>query len=381
VRRLIPLLLFIAVLCKPYQPAFGAVRNDPASKQDQIDQIEEDLSRERAQFLKFGEKEKDLLKDLSSLEKEIEEKKQNLKDLEESATRIKKELNEGQAKLTQLENALSEVEGRLGRRLDAFYRYAKRGYVRLLATSKGFDILRKRIKYLKAIMKDDLGLMNTMAGLQQKYRQEILGVKDKLLELDRLEKTENSHMVSLKEDIDRRVVLLMKIHKEKEFYETAVKELGLAAQNLKETILNLDKKGEGKLLPLPSNFEESKGKLPLPLSGKIVRDESPSGQNGSKGIFVEAPSGAEVRAVFPGRVDFSGALKGYGQVIVINHGSRYFTVSAQLARRYKEAGENVRAGDVIGSLPEIKSMERSWLYFEIRQGAGNLDPLKWLKVH
>jgi septal ring factor EnvC (AmiA/AmiB activator) len=380
-KRLIPLLLFMTVLCTPSQPAYGAVRNEPASKQDQINQIEEDLSREREQFLKFGEKEKDLLKDLSSLEKEIEEKKQNLKDLEESATRVTKELNEGQAKLAELENALSEVEDRLGRRLDAFYKYAKRGYVRLLATSKGLDVLRKRIKYLKAIMKNDLTLMNTMADLQQQYRQQILGVKDKLLELNRLQKTENSSMASLKEDIDKRVILLMKIHKEKEFYQTAVKELGMAAQNLKETILKLDKKREGKLLPLPDNFEESKGKLPLPLNGKIVRDESGSGQNGSKGIFVEAPSGAKVKAVFPGRVDFSGALKGYGQVIVINHGSRYFTVSAQLARRYKEAGESVKAGDVIGSLPEIKSMERSSLYFEIRQGAGNLDPLKWLKVH
>jgi septal ring factor EnvC (AmiA/AmiB activator) len=173
----------------------------------------------------------------------------------------------------------------------------------------------------------------------------------------------------------------MKIHKEKEFYQTAVKELEVAAQNLKETLLNLDKKGEGKPVALPSSFEESRGKLPLPLNGKIIRDQSPSSQNGSKGIFVEAPSGAEVRAVFPGRVDFSGAVKGYGQVIVINHGSRYFTVSAQLARRYKEAGESVNAGDVIGSLADIKSMEGSSLYFEIRQGAGNLDPLKWLKVH
>jgi septal ring factor EnvC (AmiA/AmiB activator) len=382
VKRLIPLLLFLTVLCKPSQPACTVVRTEPATKQDQIDQIEEDLSREKEQFLKFGEKEKELLKDLTLLEKEIEEKKQNLKDLEEGVTRIKKELSEGQAKLAQLENALSEVEARLGRRLDAFYRYAKRGYVRLLATSKGLDVLRKRIKYLKAIMRDDLSLMNTMAGLQQKYRQEISGVKDKLLELDRLEKAESSRMVALKEDIDRRVVLLMKIHKEKEFYQTAVKELELAAQNLKETLLNLDKKGDGKPLPpLPSNFEESRGKLQLPLNGKIIRDQSPSSQNGSKGIFFEAPSGAEVRAVFPGRVDFSGALKGYGQVIVINHGSRYFTVSAQLARRYKEAGESVKAGDVIGSLAEIKSGERSRLYFEIRQGAGNLDPLKWLKVH
>jgi len=377
VRKCIILLLFLLSLPGVFPSTSAALPGEVASKEDQIERIEEDLSREKEQFLKFEEKEQVLLKDLALLEKDIEEKRRSLKELEESASRIKKELNEGQAKLAQLENALTEVEGRLGRRLDAFYRYAKRGYAKLLASANGLDVLRKRIKYLKAVMKDDLALMHTMAALHQKYRQEISGVKNKLADLDRLEKTEGSRMTALKEDIDRRVVLLMKIHKEKEFYQIAVKELQLAAQNLKETLVTLDKKGEGRPVPLPSRFEDSQGKLPLPLQGRIIKD---AGQNGAKGILIEAPAGAEVKAVFPGRVDFSGPLKGYGQVIVINHGSRYFTVSAQLAQRNKGEGENVAAGEVIGSIGQSGSTKGARLYFEVRMGSANVDPLKWLKV-
>lgn len=376
-RKCIILLLFLLSLPGVFPSTSAALPGEVASKEDQIERIEEDLSREKEQFLKFEEKEQVLLKDLALLEKDIEEKRRSLKELEESASRIKKELNEGQAKLAQLENALTEVEGRLGRRLDAFYRYAKRGYAKLLASANGLDVLRKRIKYLKAVMKDDLALMHTMAALHQKYRQEISGVKNKLADLDRLEKTEGSRMTALKEDIDRRVVLLMKIHKEKEFYQIAVKELQLAAQNLKETLVTLDKKGEGRPVPLPSRFEDSQGKLPLPLQGRIIKD---AGQNGAKGILIEAPAGAEVKAVFPGRVDFSGPLKGYGQVIVINHGSRYFTVSAQLAQRNKGEGENVAAGEVIGSIGQSGSTKGARLYFEVRMGSANVDPLKWLKV-
>jgi murein hydrolase activator len=257
---------------------------------------------------------------------------------------------EGEARLAELENALGDVEARLGRRLDAFYRYAKRGYAELLTTSGGLDTLRKRIKYLKAIMKDDLSLMHTLADLQQKYGQEIAGVKDKLVLLERFGKAESSRMAALKADIDRRVLLLMKIHREKEFYDTAVRELELAAQSLRATLLSLERKGEEKAVPLPAGFGESQGKLPLPLNGKIIRD---TGQNGPKGILIEADAGSEVRAVFPGRVDFSGALKGYGQVVVINHGGRYFTVSAQLGKRSKKSGENVAAGEVIGALAEF----------------------------
>jgi septal ring factor EnvC (AmiA/AmiB activator) len=377
VRRLISLLLFLVSLMGIFPPASAAVQRESSSKQDQMERIEEDLSREREHFLKFEEKEQELLNNLTLLEKEIEEKRRSLKEIEESASRIKSDLEKGQTELAQLENALAEVEGRLGRRLDSFYRHAKRGYARVLASAKGLDTLRKRIKYLKAIMKDDLNLMLTMATLHQKYRKEISGVKDKLTELDRLEKAESSRMKALKEDIDRRVVLLMKIHKEKEFYETAVKELQLAAQNLKETMVTLDKKGAGKPVPFPGRFEESQGKLPLPLQGKVMRDTS---QNGSKGIFVEGPYRAEIKAIFPGRVDFSGALKGYGQVIVINHGSRFFTVSAQLAKRNKEEGESVKAGEPIGSLAQGGSSKGARLYFEIRMGSVALDPLKWLKV-
>lgn len=377
-RRFIIFLLVQAALLGFFQPGSAAARTERSDRRDQIDRIEEDLSREREQFLRFREKEKELLTSLTELEKEIEEKRRSLREIEEGAVRIKKELIEGQSRLAGLENALSDVESRLGRRLDAFYRYAKRGYARLLTTAGGLDSLRKRIKYLKAIMKDDLGLMHTMAELQQKYRQEIAGVQDKLGVLDRLEKAEGSRMAAVKEDMDRRVVLLMKIHKEKAFYETAVKELALAAQNLKATLLGLEKKNEGKALSLPARFEESEGKLPLPLSGKIIQD---AGRNGPKGILIEAPSGAEVKAVFPGRVGFSGALKGYGEVIVINHGARYFTVSAQLGKRRKETGDEVKAGDVIGALAESSPPHGARLYFEIRMGVGNMDPLKWLKVH
>jgi murein hydrolase activator len=378
VGRIIVFLLFQLALFGPFQPGPVSARTEKVTSRDQIDRIEEDLSREREQFLKFREKEKELLQSLTDLEKEIQEKRRSLRELEESAVKIKKELIDGQARLAELENASRDLERRLGRRLDAFYRYAKRGYARLFTTAGGLDTLRKRIKYLRAIMKDDLALMQNMAGLQQQYRLEVTGVRDQLADLEQLEKMESRRVAEMKEDIERRVLLLMKVHKEKEFYNTAVKELELAAQNLKTTLLGLEKEGKAKPVPLPAGFEASQGKLLPPLKGKIIRDTGP---NGPKGILIEALSGAEVKAVFPGKVDFSGALKGYGQVIVINHGGRYYTVSAQLGRRTKETGENVEAGDVIGALSESSRSEAGRLYFEIRMGVENMDPMKWLKVH
>jgi septal ring factor EnvC (AmiA/AmiB activator) len=351
----------------------------PADKKQQIEKIEKDLNREREEFLKFDEKEEKLLEEISHLEKEIDEKRKSLKELDEKVAGIKKDLRENQAKVGRLEKSLKALEDRLGKRLDAFYRYAKRGYIRLLATADGLDTLRKRFKYLRGLLAVDLTLLQETADLQKRYREEMGSVKEKLLALEELEKEENLRVAAVKDDIDRKVVLLMKTHKEKEVLETGVKELELASQKLKDTLVQIEKRDE-KRTEIPSDFANARGKLLMPLEGRILRAGA-APQGGLKGITIEGRPGAEVKAVYAGRIDFSGTLKGYGEIVVINHGARYFTVSAQLAQRKKEEGELVKAGEVIGSMGKAPSARDARLYFEIRKGGGNLDPLRWLKVH
>jgi septal ring factor EnvC (AmiA/AmiB activator) len=363
----------------PSSLSHGRVPTDSAERRQQIEKIEKNLNLEREQLLRVDEKEKRLLEELSPLEKEIEEKRKSLKELEEKVSSIKKDLRENQAKVNQLGQSVKELEDRLGKRLDAFYRYAKRGYIRLLATADGLDTLRKRFKYLRGLLAEDLALLQETADLQKQYRDEISSVEEKLLDLDRLEKEESARAAEVKADIDKKVVLLMKTHKEKEFLETGVKELEIGSQMLKDTLIQIEKRDE-KRIEIPSDFAKAKGKLPMPLEGRILK-EGASSQSSSKGITIEGRPGADVSAVYAGRIDFSGSLKGYGQIVVINHGSRYFTVSALLAQRKKEEGETVKAGEVIGSLGGPPSARDARLYFEIRKGGGNLDPLRWLKLH
>jgi septal ring factor EnvC (AmiA/AmiB activator) len=373
------LLLAAWLFLFPSSLSHGRAPADPTEKKEQIEKIEKDLSHEREQLLKFDEKEEKLLEELSPLEKEIEEKRKILKDLEEKVSSTKEDLRENQAKVNRLEQSLKELEDRLGKRLDAFYRYAKRGYIRLLATADGLDTLRKRFKYLRGILAEDLALLQETADLKKQYRDQISSVEEKLLELDTLEKEESARVAEIKADIDKKVVLLMNTHQEKEFLATGVKELELGSQMLKDTLIQIEKRDE-KQIEIPSDFANARGKLPMPVDGRVLREGAPS-QSGLKGITIEGRPGADVRAVYDGHIDFSGSLKGYGEIVVINHGSRYFTVSAQLAQRKKQEGEMVKAGDVIGSLGRAPSARQARLYFEIRKGGGNLDPLRWLKLH
>jgi len=379
---LLSFILTAVLMTSTLSLAHGRLASESENRKYQIEKIEEDLSREREKFLQFGKKEASILDQLTRLEKHIDEQTILLNELKEKIRDEKRSLEIHQTRLNESDAALKKVENRLSKRLVAFYKYAKRGYVQLLATSEDFDQLRKRIKFLKVIMGEDHRLFNDMVAIQRKHKSELKQLDEKIAAIKRMEQAEKAKLSSIKEDRDKKVLLLMKIHEEKEFYETAVKELELAAHNLKDTLRNLDKKQVKK--PLPTGFEDLKGRLPLPFNGKILKSKEatgPSTHNNPKGIYILGPSGAEVKAIFPGEVVYSGWLKGYGQMIVINHGSRYFTISAHLSQRDREQGDMVEKGEVIGLLGETGSLEGPRLYFEIRQKDDNLDPFKWLKVH
>ncbi|MDY7037319.1 MAG: peptidoglycan DD-metalloendopeptidase family protein [Thermodesulfobacteriota bacterium] len=380
------LYLFISfallLLSIPFNYSSASSLAQSNKKKNQIQKIQKDLSREKEQLLKFGIKEKSLLEQLTNLEKEIVEKRRILKALKEKIHFNKIELKRCQRKLSQFEKSIKVITKRLNKRLVAFYKYAKRGYMQIIASSEDLDQLRKGMQYLQIIMKEDQQLLLQMADVKLKYDQEISLKKEKLAVIHTMEKEESGQLSVLKKNIEKKVIFLMKIHREKEFYETAVKELQLAALNLRKTLLNLEKGTKKKKISL-TGFGNFRGKLPPPLAGKILKKRNPLGSKNlhtHKGIYIKGPLGAEVMAIFPGRVDFSGWLKGYGQIIVINHGSRYFTISAHLLQRNLEEGHAVEKGEVIGLLGQTGSLEGPGLYFEMRRGGTNLDPLKWLKV-
>ena len=222
-----------------------------------------------------------------------------------------------------------------------------------------------------------------MNDVHRRDEHEFLKAGEKLLAISEMEEMEARRLQTIKEDLDRKVILLMKIHEEKVFYETAVRELELAAQNMKETLAVLESRTADQSSGMPTGFDHAKGKLPAPMKGKIVIPARRLGKKSasSSGVYFEGEPEEEVKAVYAGRVEYSGMIKGYGQVIVINHGSRYFTISAHLSRRDLVEGEMVASGEVIGRAGGATAFGKARLYFEIRRGNESLDTTQWIERH
>ncbi len=377
---ILPAFLFLAFFSKPSE-----VISIPASwaGESEINEIETKLSKEKKKLRAFDIKERDILIHLADLEHEVEKKRKVIDELKKRIVLAKNDLEKLRNMLNGLGKSLEAAENQLAERLVAMYKYARKGYIKLVATSGSLGQLWHRLKYIKAIVIEGRKGLALLADRTVEYEKEIMLVQERIAKTEAMKNQEGERLIALKKELEKKVVYLVKIHIEREFYETIVKELQIAARNMKQTMQNIENKKKYKL-PRPSNFADLKGRLCLPIKGRIFRSDKRLGfekMNLQKGIFIEGSSDGKVRAVFSGRVDFSGKLKGYGEVIIINHGSRYFTISANLWQRKRNEGDVVEAGEVIGLAGHIGSSKETRLYFEIRRAGKELDPLKWLKIN
>ena len=97
-----------------------------------------------------------------------------------------------------------------------------------------------------------------------------------------------------------------------------------------------------------------------------------------KGLFIRAEEGAEVKTVADGQVVFADWLRGFGNLIIVDHGSQYMTIYGNNQAVLKRAGDTVRTGDVIASAGNSGGNEQSGLYFEMRHQGRAFDPSSWI---
>ena len=129
-------------------------------------------------------------------------------------------------------------------------------------------------------------------------------------------------------------------------------------------------------------FAALRGKLRLPIRGDVTAKFGSKRGDGPtwKGLFIRADEGTEVKAVAAGRVIFAEWLRGFGNLIIVDHGSQYMTIYGNNQSVLKHAGDAIKTGDVIASTGNSGGNEQSGLYFEMRHQGRAFDPLGWVTI-
>jgi septal ring factor EnvC (AmiA/AmiB activator) len=127
-------------------------------------------------------------------------------------------------------------------------------------------------------------------------------------------------------------------------------------------------------------FSALRGQLRLPVQGDVLAKYGTKRSDGPswKGLFIRAAEGSEIKAVADGKVIFADWLRGFGNLIIVDHGNQYMTIYGNNQAVLKRAGDSVKTGEVIASAGNSGGNEQSGLYFEMRHQGRAFDPLAWM---
>jgi septal ring factor EnvC (AmiA/AmiB activator) len=344
---------------------------------DRLKQVQERKAALERDLLRLRGQEKSLLGEVEALELAVRLREQDLTQARLVAQRTQVELDATLKRVKELEKSLDEARPFLVAHARALYKLGELSYVRmLLSVDKPSDIFRgyrfvstlaRRDNDRVARFRSDLGdLAQQRAALEQRSQASL--VQRAALEQARR---------NLDADRRRKTELLTSLVERKEVHAAFVQELQDAEEKLRQLLQGL---GEGEVSVPLSAF---RGALPWPTSGRVrsgfgrhkhPRFDTYTIQNG---IEIDAAEDEPVAAVYQGTVAFAEHFKGYGLMVVLDHGGKHHTLYAHLRETSVVVGQKVAAGDILGTAGP--GGEGSGLYFEVRFQGRPEDPLEWLK--
>lgn len=369
--------------------------------QEEYKKIQEEMKaqKKKLEFAKKAEKNvleelKKINADLSEIENKLEIQRSKIDSLRENINNLKVEINNYNKKL-------SHQIILLKKRIKAIQRmtYENDPLLIVLSEEDPSKVL-KSIRYLKDISTYDQSLI-------KRYNTNLAVLNEKVMKLkafeteiqkeeNQLKKLELSH----KEKKNQKEKLLVSVRKEKTHYENMLKELKEASSRILKIIEESNRK-ERELrkkrgiepkpgtkeedLPEYNAFTKLKGKLAWPVTGSIV---IPYGQQTDplfnlpvfrSGIHIKTAPNSQIKAVYEGKIVFAEQFKGFGQLIIIDHGGGYHTLYGNLSRLFSQNGAIIKERQVIGEAGESQLIGAHGLYFEIRFKGKALNPEHWLR--
>ena len=385
-RLVIPLwLFFLSSLLLPNILYANSNKEGLGQLRDRIEILTKDLSDKEKSKLGFSNS-------LHESEQAIEGINQELVNLKEKKHEVENKLNQLQIDLDATQNKILDQQPHLEKLFYQQYISGEHEYLKLLLAQKNPNQISRELYYYGYISRartediniyrSDLKELQTIFDEANKKTKEIISIQTKQAEKkETLEKEEikykkllagiskevtkgRNEILKLKDDEKRLSILVTKIINAKK------RSLKKDKENLPDASLN--KKG----------FKRNKGKLNLPVDGKIVNSFGSQKKGGVtwRGLFISAPVGIDVIAIADGKVVYANWIRGFGNVLIVDHGGDYMSLYGNNEILTKKVDETVRGGDIIAAVGNSDRNRESGLYFELSHEGEPFDPLKWIKL-
>jgi len=380
--------------------------------------------------------------DLQGVKKQIKEKSLLISKTQKVETKVSGELQQIQISLAQkqsslnllgrdlagvekgIDKTLSDIERerldaerkrlQINRRVAALYKGGDTGNLRVFFSSESFPQMSENLRYMRSVLENDRKLFVQYNQNLERLKQLKLSLEQDAARKEGIRRSIEAKKREVEQEKSRKASYLVKVRQDKQGYLASLKELQANASRLQSMFAKLEARnrkalearnrkayspkvhGKGSagsaqaalphapLVP-DKGLGSQKGRLSLPVKGAIVdrfgRHKHPDFDSFtfSNGISVSAPAGTPIHAVFDGEVIFADYFKGYGNMIIVDHGGGFFSLYAHAASVQKKVGSKVARNDVLASVGDGDSAKGPMLYFEIRYQGKPVDPAPWFR--
>jgi murein hydrolase activator len=367
---------------------FYGFQLDAATVGKDLEGIKKKIEIERQGIHQVRKREGSTVQALGKIEKDLEKKTKELKTANSKLASILSEIERQETAAQRLRLSVDQRRVLLMKRAVALYRWHRDGSALVvLERDVPPGVLQQRKRYLEAAVFFDQELVRKLsdeASYQESVKRELARKQEELNDQRRILADLQD---SVRKQAEKKRQLLASLRQEKEGRVRALRELEQAALRLQKMMDEMSRRAvrQPRELPAGSGLGAMKGQLEWPVRGEVMggfgktRHREFSAEVFRKGIDIEAPLGEEIRAVEKGRVVFAERFSGYGRMVIVDHGERYFSVYAHLSEIVKKTGDAVRRGETLGRVGDSDSLAGARLYFEMRKDGKSIDPLPWFR--
>ena len=351
-----------------------------------------------------------LQKDLASKEESRSEAADALRESEQAISGASRKLSElaqeqraANGSLSQLQTRSNTVKSDIDRQqlqlAKLLYRQYVGGqheYLRLLLNQQDPNLIARELHYYNYLSRAHIESINALRTSLEQLDELTRESHNKSLEIraiqaeqakqkKHLEQEKAGHkklLANISLQVEQQRQEISKLKRDEERLSRLVERIGklLAQKNRVSTLSNSrlpDASTDG------NPFAALKGRLSLPIRGELINRFGSQRADGGmtwKGLFIRAPSGEEVKSIAGGRVVFADWLRGFGNLMIVDHGSGYMSLYGNNESIHKRVGDSVKSGDTIAAVGNSGGNADSGLYFELRHQGKPFDPLNWVKI-
>ncbi len=303
-----------------------------------------------------------------------------------SLRRIDTELDQGtrdlkalQGRRTQLRGSLAEQRGLLTAQVRSAYAMGRQEQIKMLLNQQDPARVGRVLVYYDYFNRARARQIDQVRTTLQELDQVELRITDKNVELAALRDRQINEQQALEEGRKARLALLGRLNQEIKSTDIQIAHLQEDEQRLVRLLQDLSRRPAAENVERTA-FAKLRGKLLWPTRGRLAvsyGQPRPVGKLRWQGVLIDAPEGREVRAISYGRVAFADWLRGFGLLLIIDHGDGFMSLYGHNQSLFKETGEWVEPGDVVASVGATGGQAETGLYFEIRQDGRPVNPQRW----